>query len=202
MNYVKIYDSLITKCRPRGTDKRKLNYYTELHHIVPKSMGGEDTADNLVLLTAREHFIAHVLLSKIYNNSEMNYALWIMCITRTGVKIHSRFYESVRIKHSKRMSKLLKGAKRTESHKTNLSIALKGRLSPTKGKFLTVETRKKISNSLKGKIQSEETRRKRSDSQKGKKKNLYPPCPHCGKVASKATAIRWHYDNCKLWKSK
>lgn len=57
MNYVKIYDSLITKCRPRGTDKRKLNYYTELHHIVPKSMGGEDTADNLGLLTAREHFI-------------------------------------------------------------------------------------------------------------------------------------------------
>lgn len=40
--------------------------YTECHHIVPRSLGGSDNADNLVHLTYREHFIAHLLLSKMF----------------------------------------------------------------------------------------------------------------------------------------
>ena len=39
--------------------------YTENHHIIPECLGGIDSLDNLVHLTAREHFIAHVLLTKM-----------------------------------------------------------------------------------------------------------------------------------------
>lgn len=39
--------------------------YAEKHHIIPKSLGGADTKDNIVHLTAREHFIAHWLLTKM-----------------------------------------------------------------------------------------------------------------------------------------
>lgn len=43
----------------------RLDCYTEKHHIIPRSMGGKDTKENLVVLTAREHYIAHLLLTKI-----------------------------------------------------------------------------------------------------------------------------------------
>ena len=61
MNYHRIYNDLIIKrqaIEPCG--------YVEKHHIVPKSLGGSNDASNLVKLTAREHFIAHLLLSKMY----------------------------------------------------------------------------------------------------------------------------------------
>ena len=203
MNYKNIYNSLVLRGQLRGLDKTKINYYTESHHVVPKSMGGSDDDSNLVLLTAREHFIAHLLLSKIHNSSKMHYALWMMCnYADKTFKVHSKFYERARMNHSKSVSKSLTGRTRTDEHRANLSNALKGRRSHTEGKFLGIETRKKISQSLTGKIQSEETKRKRSESQKGKSKALYPACPHCGIIASKATAIRWHYDNCKFNKGK
>lgn len=62
MNYKKIYQNII--------DKRKLETpesYTETHHILPKSLGGSDEPENLVKLTAREHFICHYLLAKMFN---------------------------------------------------------------------------------------------------------------------------------------
>ena len=61
MNYRKIYINLIEKrliIHPLG--------YVEKHHIIPKSLGGSDNTFNIVNLTAREHFIAHLLLSKMY----------------------------------------------------------------------------------------------------------------------------------------
>jgi hypothetical protein len=44
--------------------------YCERHHIVPKSLGGSNNSTNLVNLTAREHFIAHVLLTKFLEGQE------------------------------------------------------------------------------------------------------------------------------------
>ena len=42
------------------------NYvYCERHHIVPKSIGGLNTDDNLVNLLPKEHCVAHMLLVKI-----------------------------------------------------------------------------------------------------------------------------------------
>lgn len=41
--------------------------YTEKHHILPKSLGGDNSEDNLVVLTAKEHFVAHLLLSKMFS---------------------------------------------------------------------------------------------------------------------------------------
>ena len=50
--------------------KRKLNdpeyVYCEAHHIIPKCLGGSDDKTNIILLTAREHYIAHLLLRRIY----------------------------------------------------------------------------------------------------------------------------------------
>jgi hypothetical protein len=55
MNYKRIYDQLIARSQNRMT-----HGYTEKHHIVPRSMGGTNKKSNIAILTAREHFIAHM----------------------------------------------------------------------------------------------------------------------------------------------
>ena len=61
MDYAAIYDDLITRALGRSR-----HGYMERHHIVPKCLGGGNREENLVYLTAKEHFIAHKLLVRIY----------------------------------------------------------------------------------------------------------------------------------------
>lgn len=75
------------------------------HHIVPRSLGGDNSIENIVLLTAREHYIAHKLLVRIHvgeNRKKMIYALWWMSKTISKnthsniTRITSRDYETAR----------------------------------------------------------------------------------------------------------
>lgn len=108
MNYTKIYDNLIERGLKRGLDKLKLNYYTEKHHIIPKSMGGANNKDNYVLLTAREHFFAHELLYKIHRNPEMAFALNKFFTGTKEQKLNSKYYDWVKIEVCKTQSKTMK----------------------------------------------------------------------------------------------
>ena len=67
MNYTLHYNALIAK--RIKTPANTTHTYTEIHHAIPKCMGGTDDETNLVCLTAREHYMAHVLLCKIYPNN-------------------------------------------------------------------------------------------------------------------------------------
>ena len=81
MNYEKVYYNLIEKARARGLNKKVLDYKTEKHHIIPKCLNGTDDKNNLVLLTPKEHYVAHHLLIKIYpKNSGCFLAYRMMCI--------------------------------------------------------------------------------------------------------------------------
>ena len=64
MNYQKIYDQLIEKRRKEPLTK-SYNYLIEIHHIIPRSLNGSNDADNIINLTLREHYVAHLLLCKI-----------------------------------------------------------------------------------------------------------------------------------------
>lgn len=103
MNYLKIYNDLVAH-RKQNPAKG----YTENHHIVMRSMGGSDTADNLVRLTGREHWVAHLLLYKIHRNSQTIHACNMMamrCEERGIAYIkNSRTYEKIRIQHAKLIS--------------------------------------------------------------------------------------------------
>lgn len=59
MNYLKQYILLIKKARVTNQVG-----YCERHHVFPKSIFGNN--DFIVKLTARQHYIAHALLEKIY----------------------------------------------------------------------------------------------------------------------------------------
>ncbi len=88
MNYQAAYDRLIAKARARA----KPESYTERHHVVPKSLGGSNDASNLVDLTAREHFVAHLLLAKWLGGK-----MWLAVNYCTqGQKINSRTFEVIR----------------------------------------------------------------------------------------------------------
>lgn len=65
MNYEKTYYCLIQRRIDTPLD---LSLDTEVHHIKPKSVYPEYEFDksNIVRLTDREHFIAHLLLAKWY----------------------------------------------------------------------------------------------------------------------------------------
>jgi hypothetical protein len=74
----------------------------ERHHIVPRSMGGKDNKDNLIVLTAREHFIAHRLLVKFTGGADkrkMLLAIHRMAYGdhRAGYRINARTYEQIRL---------------------------------------------------------------------------------------------------------
>ena len=105
MNYQRIYDQIIERAKTR-----QLDGYTERHHIIPKCLGGSNNKDNLVKLTAREHFICHQLLCEIYpDNKSLKYALCLMNIGKQKYKdayykINSRTYERLKLEHSSLMN--------------------------------------------------------------------------------------------------
>jgi len=66
MNYKSLYQKIVT----RGIHRQRNGFeYYEIHHVIPKCMGGTNDKTNLTLLTAREHYITHWLLCKIYHDT-------------------------------------------------------------------------------------------------------------------------------------
>ena len=195
MNYQKIYDQLIEKRKNNKLSKK--DCYCEEHHIIPLSEGGPDTKDNKINLSAREHYIAHLLLAKIYDDYKMWHAVNLMSRLNAKVKINSRLYEMVRINSARTHSEFMKGKpspnkgkKMSEEQKQKLSDATKkamadpelrkylsdikkGKPSPTKGKKLSEEQKRKISATLKGNKLSEETKRKISIKNKGENNPMF-----------------------------
>jgi hypothetical protein len=74
--YTNWYNSLINKAQ-----NRIVLGYAEKHHIIPSALGGTNEKDNIVKLTPREHFICHLLLTKMTTGNaryKMNFALHML----------------------------------------------------------------------------------------------------------------------------
>jgi len=89
VNYFLIYQRLIAKAKERTCPEG----YVEKHHILPRALGGSDDSSNLVVLTSREHFIAHALLAKIHGG-----VMWqaIMIMNGGNRYINGRMFELAR----------------------------------------------------------------------------------------------------------
>lgn len=176
--YTKYY-TLLTN-RAKG---RTLTEYTERHHIIPQSLGGSDDKENLVDLTAREHFICHWLLIKMTegeNRSKMLYALNGMRAEnkyqqRYSSAITSRVYERYRIEHAKTHSETMKGRTpvnkgKTMSAEQKALLRERAKANHASGKIYSPESQKKRLEKLKGYRHSDETKQKQSLAAKGKPK--------------------------------
>lgn len=180
MEHKRIYDQLIEK---RRNDPLPDDVYGEVHHIIPKSEGGTDDPDNLVRLSAREHYVAHLLLAKIYDDFNMWCAVWMMSNDKRR-HITSRQYESARKNRSRLMSRHMKhlakegridkwkfsqsGKSRSKSERKHLSRKMKGNKNGVGVHNISEEGRKKMSATHKGKVVSQETRKKMSLAGKGR----------------------------------
>lgn len=132
------------------------------HHIFPRSYCKKDLEylatdkDNLILLSAREHYIAHLILWKALGG-KMELAFWYMTnIKKFGVRLTSKQYEKLSLEESERQSKRMSG----KNH-------------PGYGKHQSEETKRKISETETGKTISEESRRKMSEYRTGRKMPIF-----------------------------
>lgn len=138
-------------------------------------MGGENKEDNLVLLTYREHIIAHLLLVRIYPESKdliraVSFMLSVDRVNENGKTIsipikNSKLAEEIKLKSlelNRGVNSPSFGRKISEKHKESISKANKGRK-------VSDITRERMSNAQKGKTASLETREKLSKSHKGLK---------------------------------
>lgn len=132
MDYIKHYDKLIEQAKTREPIKG----YTETHHIIPKCLGGDNSIDNLVVLTAEEHYIAHLLLAKIYGGK-----LWFAA--NMMASRNNKSYAWIKKKFAKEIKKINTGRKLSEKVRLNMSLSRKGRLKSNSHKTAIGEAHKK-----------------------------------------------------------
>lgn len=166
MNYLKLYTTIIEQAQHEQRNKGAGVYY-ELHHIRPCCIGGTNDPSNLVLLTAREHFVAHQLLVKIHpTNSKLIFALNIMTVTNSQQVRNNRKYKWLKERAAKAQ------ADRTVTDKTR--------------------ERMRIGQSNRNFTWTKEQREKMSEQRKGHNRNTPEVCEkisaaHKGKVTSEET---------------
>ena len=141
MNYQKHHDLLIKK---RGKkEKPSDGGYYERHHILPRSLGGDDSDDNLIYLTGREHLIVHWLLYKIHGIGPMAEAFYAMCMDKYGnrYKPVSRAIEAaMRAKTDAHSNRWLNGEIDLSAYSKEM-----GNIDATRAHFKTEEYKESVS---------------------------------------------------------
>lgn len=128
MDYKKHYDRLVVKY---GACKKPKGVYTERHRKLPGYLGGEYVSGNAFYMSARAHYVAHLLWAKITNHGDAWTAVKLMgeVLDRKS----SRLYEVARIGHAKAVSEFMKGNQfalgynHTEETKAKISASSRGR---------------------------------------------------------------------------
>jgi hypothetical protein len=187
MNYAKIYRSL---CE-RGQQRSKSEGYYERHHIIPIFFyknstrkhryndgiyeGDGNHIANITLLTPREHFVAHLLLCKIWSNTKWYHrcrSSLLLFFNSNAISQHprlvkgnfnpgaSRKYDIYRRESISSISELRRGTMPVKDSKTGVMIGSVSVDHPnvlsgvwvhhSRGKSASAATKLKMSMSMKG----------------------------------------------------
>jgi hypothetical protein len=157
---------------------RVLDCYKEKHHILPKSLGGNNKRSNLVELTAREHFMVHMLLCKFTQGKEkhkMLYAFHAMKYIKSkgrDYKINSRIAENLilQLKHSEKTKLKMSESKKGNKNALGFKHSKETKLKMSKAQM---GNKKAIGNKNNlGRKFSEDTKKQMSKSKMGNKHAL------------------------------
>jgi len=194
--YTKCYFSIINNAKSRIS----INGYIEKHHIIPKSLGGDNKKENIVSLTAREHFICHLLLPKMTTGKDkrkMSYASNMMLCGKNRYVPSSKIYQKIKEEfainigiHNKGKQAWNKGLpgnftgmKHSDETKVQISVSQIGISKPRTRPTSTI-TRERISKAKTGqkyKPTSEEGRKNKAECKMGDKNYNF------GRIFSDAT---------------
>lgn len=213
MNHFAHYDRLIDRARSRG-----LCGYRERHHVVPRCMGGDDAPANLVELTAREHFVAHLFLMMMYPH--VNGLVTAVGLMTRKAK-NSRRYDWLRRRHAAAVSAMKTGKRRPEfsaEWRARISAANKGRkqspesiaksAAARRGMTHKPATRERISIAMRGNKRgvgrsvSQETRARHAENQRGKKASLETRKKLSAAHAGKSMPPRTDDHSSKIWAAR
>lgn len=133
--YTRIYYQIIDKALSEHRKKIKGDGM-ERHHRIPKSLGGSNLKENLVVLTFREHFICHWLLTKMCadknHKRKMDFAFGAMATFNangTRKKLPSRYYTKVKEYLKLAQSEASRERWEDPNFKENMIPKLKGKRS-------------------------------------------------------------------------
>jgi len=174
------YNNLIDHAKNRAWSKETSPCYTESHHIVPKSLGGDNSKENLVLLSAREHYIAHLLLCKFGDSNQKSKMIWAMQRFLTSSKtVSSTMYSNIKNKwieeHKKRLIGNTRRLGKKDSQETRLKksqamIGKVGKWVRTDAHCKVLSERKTSNNLINNPMNNPESRDKVSASKIGRKR--------------------------------
>lgn len=135
MNYRKIYKNLIMKAKNENRKKSQGTYY-ESHHVVPDFLfkirkrkgprgyldGDSSCPNNKVLLTAREHLVAHLLLYKILKGTHYEYAAGsslVFFVIKNGGTVENNIHPRIRefVGYAKKYERIKKLAAKCTSER-------------------------------------------------------------------------------------
>lgn len=176
--YKKWYDSITDNAK-----QRKLSCYTESHHIQPRSLGGDDTPDNLVNLTPQEHFICHWLLVKLTTGQDHHKMLNALRMMRAenpnqqryDTKITARVYAKIKEEYAELQSKRFTGKGNGMYGKQHTQEAKDKIRAKNLGKKLSAEQIENLKKAITGKKKpplTNEHKEKLKTNHKSKKTNF------------------------------
>lgn len=202
--YTTVYFNIINNAKVKSrikVHKSSVDYiYFENHHIIPKSLGGGNNRENLVLLTPKEHYICHLLLTKMCRNKfhyQKMIRAWdfLSTLQNKSTRLTSEMYHNLKITMSqiKKEKMINNNPTMKDEVRQKISKANKGRLLGDKNPSKRPEVKEKISAALRGtgktsnfgikngfygKLHSTETRKLISKKAKLRKNNHPPPPRH------------------------
>jgi hypothetical protein len=120
--YTRWYYNIVQRAQTRILSP---DVYVEKHHIIPRSLGGDSSKSNIAKLTPREHFICHLLLTKMTDGNnmyKMRHAIWMLInVKRIGKGRYTptgRVYEYIRQCHNIAIKESWTEEKRKKQSKT------------------------------------------------------------------------------------
>jgi hypothetical protein len=178
--YTKTYYSIIYRAKTELRSKK--HGYFEIHHIIPQCSPfcGSNKKDNLVLLTAKEHFICHMLLTKMCKG-EGKYKM--ICALNNMSRISKNQNRTITSAQYAYVKRQLSKAKKGSKHSKETIQKFKNRTPWNKGKTKETDERIKIYSEnmsgdnhhkpMLGRSVSIETKNKLSEGQLGTKNSFY-----------------------------